>query len=78
MVRATPFETAIVHFLFLFHVIVITIVIVMRITKMTTPAMAPPTAAGTIPLLAALGTTSTPLFVVELGKPVVVVTSVSK
>ena len=44
---------AIFHFLFLFHIVNITIVTVMSITKVTQPAMAPPTAAGTDTLLAA-------------------------
>ena len=66
-VRVTPLAAAIDHFLFLFHTVNIAIIVsVMSITKVTQPAMAPPTAAGTSTLLAALDTTSTLSSVVKL------------
>ena len=64
----TPLAAAaLVRYLFLFHIIVITIInIIAMSTKMTQPAIAPPTAVGTYTdtLLAASGTTSTPRVVV--------------
>ena len=66
-VCVTPLAAAIVHFLFLFHIVNITIITVMSIAKTIKPAMAPPTAAGTDTLLAALDTIlSTLLLVVKL------------